>query len=264
MLNQFGGRVGGPISVPKLFDGRDKAFFFVNYEEYRLPEQVTRQRTILNPITQQGVFQYNTSSGVQRVNLLQLAQTAGCSGCTATLDPTVAKLLADIQQSTTTTGTSTLGPGLGTSAVTLVSPYCHTAFGILTQLRGFSSYEIPKVDVEFAATFQSKPGPMLAATCATLTGASKCLTAPSGKRMSGMALLQKKVRDEPHFSKQHNRACELATRSTGLRARQRCHNHAFLLPDVNAPRLAAVDALFFDGRRDWTRTNDPHHVKVVL
>ncbi len=105
LLNQFGGRVGGPISVPKLFDGRDKAFFFVNYEEYRLPEQATRQRTILNPLTQQGIFQYNTSSGVRQVNLLQLAQTVGCNGCTATLDPTVTKLLADIRQATSTTGT---------------------------------------------------------------------------------------------------------------------------------------------------------------
>jgi hypothetical protein len=25
-----------------------------------------------------------------------------------------------------------------------------------------------------------------------------------------------------------------------------------------------LSALVFVGRRDWTRTNDPHHVKVVL
>src|SRR5262249_9773051 len=105
LLNQFGGRLGGPISLPKVFNGKDKAFFFVNYEEYRLPEQTFRQRTILNPLAQQGVFQYNTSSGVQQVNLLQLAAAqVGCSGCTSTPDPTVAKLLADIQQSTKSTG----------------------------------------------------------------------------------------------------------------------------------------------------------------
>ena len=62
LLNQYGGSVGGPISIPKLFSGRDRAFFFVNYEEYRLPEQVTRNRTILSPLAQQGIFQYNTQS----------------------------------------------------------------------------------------------------------------------------------------------------------------------------------------------------------
>jgi len=110
LLNQYGGAVGGPISIPKLFSGRDRAFFFVNYEEYRLPEQVTRNRTILSPLAQSGVFQYGSASARRQVNLLQLAQnaqnnpTTPCLSCTATIDPTVQKLLADIRNSTTTTG----------------------------------------------------------------------------------------------------------------------------------------------------------------
>jgi hypothetical protein len=67
---------------------------------------------------------------------------------------------------TTTTGTSGFGAGLNTSAVTTVSPYCHVAYGVLTQLRGLASYAIPKIDVQLAATFQSKPGAMLAANYA--------------------------------------------------------------------------------------------------
>jgi hypothetical protein len=67
---------------------------------------------------------------------------------------------------TTTTGTSAFGAGLATSAVTPVSPYCHVAFGFLTQLRGLSSYVLPKIDLQLAATFQSKPGAMLAANYA--------------------------------------------------------------------------------------------------
>ena len=59
---------------------------------------------------------------------------------------------------TTTTGTSAFGAGLTGSAVTPVSPYCHVAYGMLTQFRGLSSYLVPKVDVQVAATFQSKPG----------------------------------------------------------------------------------------------------------
>jgi hypothetical protein len=41
--------------------------------------------------------------------------------------------------------------------------YCHLASGYLTQFRGLGNYEVPKVDVEVSATFQSKPGQQLAA-----------------------------------------------------------------------------------------------------
>jgi hypothetical protein len=105
LLNQFGGRVGGPIRIPKLFDGRDRAFFFVNYEEFRLPNAAVRNRTILNPLSQQGIFRYNrTVSGqtvVQEVNLLTLAASRGQ---VSTIDPVIGKLLADIRTSTTQTG----------------------------------------------------------------------------------------------------------------------------------------------------------------
>lgn len=32
-LNNFGGTVGGPVWIPKLYDGRDKTFFFVSFEK---------------------------------------------------------------------------------------------------------------------------------------------------------------------------------------------------------------------------------------
>lgn len=67
---------------------------------------------------------------------------------------------------TTTTGTSAFGAGLAASAVTPVSPYCRVAYGFLTQFRGLSSYIVPRVGLQLAATFQSKPGAMLAANYA--------------------------------------------------------------------------------------------------
>ena len=86
--------------------------------------------------------------------------------------------------STTTTGTSAFGAGLGNSAVTPVSPYCHVASGVLTQLRGLTSYVVPKVDLQLSATFQSKPGAMLAANYA----APNSVVAPSlGRSLSGNA-----------------------------------------------------------------------------
>jgi hypothetical protein len=113
LLNQFGFRVGGPFVFPKkLFgplavDGHDKAFFFFNYEEFRLATQVSRQRTVMSPDAQRGVFRYGSRS----VDVLALAGRSNCapSGspsvpCTSTIDPTVEKLLADIRNSTAGAG----------------------------------------------------------------------------------------------------------------------------------------------------------------
>jgi hypothetical protein len=40
IMNDFGGFFGGPISIPHLYSGKDKAFFFMSYEGLRLPRQV--------------------------------------------------------------------------------------------------------------------------------------------------------------------------------------------------------------------------------
>ena len=85
---------------------------------------------------------------------------------------------------TTTTGSSAFGPGIMGSAVTPLSPYCHAAFGILTQLRGLSSYLVPKVRLQLSATFQSKPGQMLAANYALSNAAAK---SSLGRDLSGNA-----------------------------------------------------------------------------
>jgi hypothetical protein len=92
---------------------------------------------------------------------------------------------ADLPElSTATTGTSPFGAGLTGSAVTPLSPYCHVAYGFLTQFRGLSSYLVPKIDVQLSATFQSKPGAMLAANYA----APNAQVAPSlGRNLSGNA-----------------------------------------------------------------------------
>lgn len=34
--NQFGGNIGGPLSIPHLYNGRDRTFFFFNFEAQRL------------------------------------------------------------------------------------------------------------------------------------------------------------------------------------------------------------------------------------
>jgi hypothetical protein len=59
-----------------------------------------------------------------------------------------------------------IGGGLVGSTVSPTSPYCHVAYGVLTQGRGLASYTVPKVDVQVSGVFQSKPGALLAANYA--------------------------------------------------------------------------------------------------
>lgn len=105
LFNQFGGRLGGPIRIPWLFNGKNRAFFFVNYEEFRQPTQVVRQRTILTPAAQAGIFTYGTAANPRTANLLEIAAR---SNQTATIDPTMAKLFADIRSATGGSGITNL------------------------------------------------------------------------------------------------------------------------------------------------------------
>jgi hypothetical protein len=75
-----------------------------------------------------------------------------------------------------------IGAGLVGSTVSPTSPYCHVAYGWLTQLRGLGSYTIPKVDAQVSAVYQSKPGQLLAANWAAPAAliAQSLGRAPSG------------------------------------------------------------------------------------
>lgn len=94
-LNQAGGRIGGPIIIPKLFDGHDKAFFFVNFEEFQLPQTYNAGRTVLTDEARNGIYTYRDSSGnIRTVNLFAIA-ARGAGGRTYpnTPDPSIAKAL---------------------------------------------------------------------------------------------------------------------------------------------------------------------------
>jgi hypothetical protein len=99
-LSQYqpGGRLGGPIRIPGIFNGKDKLFFFVNYEWLSSPGTVSQTKTIMSPLSEQGIFQY---AGGPNVNLMTLAAKFGQ---VAQIDPIVARLIGDVRKSTTTTG----------------------------------------------------------------------------------------------------------------------------------------------------------------
>ncbi len=44
--NDFGGTLGGPVYIPKIYNGHNKTFFFFNYEEYLETSLLTRTDTV--------------------------------------------------------------------------------------------------------------------------------------------------------------------------------------------------------------------------
>lgn len=67
----FGGSVGGPVRIPHLYNGRDKTFFFVNYDKlifknsslstYTVPGYITAGNTTCDCLQRTGNFSENTA-----------------------------------------------------------------------------------------------------------------------------------------------------------------------------------------------------------
>ncbi|MBC7901241.1 MAG: TonB-dependent receptor, partial [Saprospiraceae bacterium] len=138
-LNQFGARFGGPIPFlnfgdgggPLFNSGKDRAFFFVNYERFHLNESSPpRTRQVLTTLGQSGVFSYTGTipaggvpaaspgltcvavSGTQMNCQRNLLALAGAAGLPTAIDPTVNSVLNLIRASTAGAGTFTPVSGI--------------------------------------------------------------------------------------------------------------------------------------------------------
>ncbi len=92
--------LGGPIVIPGLFDGRNKAFFFFNFEHHYQPSEATRTRTILNPEAQHGVFTYLTVGGGSSAHRQPVRARGGATARPRRPIPSIAALLDQIRAAT--------------------------------------------------------------------------------------------------------------------------------------------------------------------
>jgi len=54
--NTFGGTIGGPVVLPKLYDGKNRTFFFFTWESFRFPRQSTIQNSVPTQAMRDGDF----------------------------------------------------------------------------------------------------------------------------------------------------------------------------------------------------------------
>jgi Carboxypeptidase regulatory-like domain/TonB dependent receptor len=82
--NEFGGTVGGPISIPHLYDGRNRTFFFAGYDGSRLRLGTTLNGSAPTPAQIQTATTLVQAQGITPnqlgLNILKLYSSLGLSG----------------------------------------------------------------------------------------------------------------------------------------------------------------------------------------
>jgi hypothetical protein len=143
----FGGSLGGPVFLPRFgeggksyYNGRNRTFFFVNLQQLRATQSISRTRTVLTQTARQGIFRYviggrnnpagvtgatvdasgNPVAGLTIASYNAVANDPLCktNPTNCGLDPTVAALLASTPLPNNFTG----GDGLNFAGYTFLTP----------------------------------------------------------------------------------------------------------------------------------------------
>jgi hypothetical protein len=86
--SQFGGSVGGPVEIPKLYTGRNRTFFFFAYEGLRQGSAASLTATVPTLLQRQGDFSQTRNSAGQQVVIYDPTTTvAAGSGYTRSVFP---------------------------------------------------------------------------------------------------------------------------------------------------------------------------------
>jgi Carboxypeptidase regulatory-like domain len=63
VANDFGGSFGGPVVLPHLYNGRNRTFFFTDFEDFRFPRSGVVQNTVPTPAMRNGDLSYLCTAG---------------------------------------------------------------------------------------------------------------------------------------------------------------------------------------------------------
>jgi hypothetical protein len=82
--NQYGGTIGGPIKIPKLYDGRDRTFFFFGYEQWYDVGSNPQYSTVPTAAERSGDFSGLVDSTGKQIKIYNPSTTALVPGSTST------------------------------------------------------------------------------------------------------------------------------------------------------------------------------------
>ncbi|QHN04196.1 hypothetical protein FTO74_13090 [Granulicella sp. WH15] len=82
--NQFGGDLGGPLSIPHLYNGKDRTFFFFNYEGQRLRQGLPEAMVVPTDAQRGGNFGSKTIYDPSTTCTVSLTNACLSNGATST------------------------------------------------------------------------------------------------------------------------------------------------------------------------------------
>ena len=95
IYNVFGGTLGGPVQLPRLYDGKDKTFFFFGYEGLRQRNGVSTLTTLPTPAQRAGDFSGTKNSAGQVINIYDPLTTTATGTNTYTRSPFAGNRIPD-------------------------------------------------------------------------------------------------------------------------------------------------------------------------
>jgi hypothetical protein len=109
--NDYGGTLGGPVNIPKLYKGEDRTFFFFNWEEFLESSNITFPQTLPNAAYRSGDFSAISPNGTCSLCGALGVPTGALPSRDAAGNPIFANTIYDPLTRNVATGTAFAFPG---------------------------------------------------------------------------------------------------------------------------------------------------------